>query len=295
MFETSGHKNFVNRAHVGEYAKIEFDTYVDVRGKEEIEGIDTLIHYIKTGTGDPLILIHGIGQNLYTFRNVLEELSGHFTVYAIDLPGHGFSGKPHIGYSVEEIALCFEAFMNSLSIAKAHFCAFGESAAYVLDFAMHNAVRTGNLMFISPAMNSVNPKFGPLFPFVSMTSKLLFNKQTFLKELSSLYFDRTILTDDVLEETFLPFEDKEFRVIVKLYAQNYSDREIAEKILEIQNPTLVIRGADDKTTPPLTEGLAGFPIRGMKTYVIRNCNYLVQEEKADKLTEAIVEFCKLNK
>ncbi len=295
MFETSGHKNFVNRAHIGDYTKIEFDTYVDVRGKEEIEGIESSIHYIKTGEGDPLLLIHGIGQSLYTFRNVIEDLSAHFTVYAIDLPGHGFSGKPHISFSVEEIALAIEAFMNALKIAKAHFCAFGESAAYVLDFALHNAARAGNLMFISPAMGSVNPKYGPLFPFVSITSKLLFNKQSFSKELSSLYFDRTILTDEVLEETFLPFADKEFRVIIKLYAQNYNDHEIAEKILDIQSHTLVIRGSDDTVTPPLSEGLAGFPIRGLKTYVIRNCNYLVQEEKADKLIEAIVEFCKMYK
>jgi len=295
MFESSGHKNFVNRAHIGEFTKIEFDTYVDVRGKEEVEGVESSLHYIKTGAGDPLILIHGIGQSLYTFRNVLEELSEHFTVYALDLPGHGFSGKPHISYSVEEVALCIEAFLNALKIAKAHFCAFGESAAYVLDFALHNQQRAGNLIFISPAISSANQKFSPYFPFVAMSSRLLFNKQSFLKELSSLYFDRTILTEEVLEETFLPFNDKEFKIIIKLYAQNYSDHAVAEKILDIQSPTLVIRGSDDKVTPPLEEGLAGFPIRGMKTFAIRNCNYLVQEEKADKLCEAVIEFCKMYK
>jgi pimeloyl-ACP methyl ester carboxylesterase len=268
---------------------------VDIRGKEEIEEVETSIHYIKTGAGDPLILIHGIGQSLYTFRSNIEALSEHFTVYAVDLPGHGFSGKPHISYSVEEIALCIEAFMNSLKIAKAHFCVFGESAAYVLDFALHNAARAGNLMFISPAIHSSAQKYPPYFPFVSMTSKLLFTKQSFSKELSSLYFDRTILTDEVLEETFLPFGDKEFKMIIKLYAQNYNDHEITEKILDIASPTLVIRGMDDKMTPPLVDGLAGFPIRGLKTFAVRNCNYLVQEEKADRLNEAVVEFCKMYK
>ena len=295
MFETSGHKNFVNRAHIGEFAKIEFDTYVDNHGKEEIEEVETSIHYIKAGSGDPLILIHGIGQSLYTFRNNFETLAEHFTVYAIDLPGHGFSGKPHISYSVEEVALCIEAFMNTLKIAKAHFCTFGGSAAYVLDFAMHNAARTANLMFISPIMSSSSTKYNPYFPFVAMTSKLLFSKQSFSKELSSLYFDRTILTDEVLEETFIPFSDKEFRTIIKLYAQNYNDGEIIGKILDIQSPVLVIRGTDDKVTPSLEEGLAGFPIKDMKTFVVRNCNFLVQEEKADRLCEALIEFCKMYK
>ncbi len=295
MFESSGNKNFVNRAHIGEYAKIEFDTYINMHGKEEIEGVESSIHYIQTGSGDPLILIHGVGQSLYTFRNNFEELSEHFTVYAIDLPGHGYSERPHISYSVEEIALCIEAFMNTLKIPSAHFCAFGESAAYVLDFAMHNKNRAGNLIFISPVIDSVHSKYSAYFPLVSLSSKLIFTKQSFFKDMSSLYFDRTILTPEVLEETYMPFCDKEFRQIIKLYSQNYNDSEIAEKILEIQNHTLVIRGNDDKVTPPLQEGLAGFPIRDMKTFTIRNCNYLVQEEKADKLNEAIIEFCKMYK
>jgi pimeloyl-ACP methyl ester carboxylesterase len=295
MFETSGHKSFVNRTHIGSYTKIEFDTYVDVRGKEEVEGVETSMHYIKTGSGDPLILIHGVGQSLYTFRSNIKKLSEHFTVFAIDLPGHGFSGKPHISYSVEEIALAIEAFMNSLKIAKAHFCAFGESAAYVLDFALHNPMRAGNLMFVSPVINSANPKYAPYFPLVSMTSKLLLSRQSFSKDLSSLYFDRTILTDEVLDETFMPFSDKEFKLIAKLYAQNYNDREIAEKILEIKSPVLVIRGMDDNVTPPLAEGLAGFPIPNMKTFAMRNCGYLVQEEKPERFCEAVVEFCKMYK
>lgn len=295
MFESSGNKNFVNRSHIGEYAKIEFDTYVNIHGKEEIEGIESSIHYIQTGSGEPLILIHGVGQSLYTFRNNIEDLSEHFTVFTIDLPGHGFSDRPHISYSVEEIALCIEAFMNTLKIPRAHFCAFGESAAYVLDFALHNKKRAGNLMFISPVIDSNHSKYSAYFPLVSASSRLLFTKQSFFKNLSSLYFDRTILTPDVLEETFMPFCDREFRQIIKLYQQNYDDSDIAQKILEIHNHTLVIRGNDDKVTPPLAEGLAGFPIRDLKTFTIRNCNYLVQEEKADKLNEAIIEFCNMYK
>ena len=295
MFETSGNKNFLNRAHIGEHVKIEFDTYISDHGKEEVEGIESSLHYIRTGEGEPMILIHGVGQSLYTFRNNLEELGKHFTVYAIDLPAHGYSDRPNICYNVEEIALCIEAFMNSLSIPAAHFCAFGESAAYVLDFTLHNKKRAGNLIFISPVISSASTKYAAAFPLVSIASRLLLTKQSFYKELLALYFDRTILTPEVLDETFMPFCDKEFKSIIRLYAANYDYRGIAEKILEIQNHVLVIRGGDDKVTPPLQEGIAGFPIQDMKTFTIRNCNYLVQEEKADKLNEAIIEFCNMYK
>ncbi len=295
MFETLGNKNFVNRAHVGEHARIEFEIYADDHGEEKIEEIESSMHYIKTGSGEPLILVHGVGQSLYTFRNTLEELGKHFTVYAIDLPAHGYSDRPSISYNVEEIALCIEAFMNTVGLAWAHFCTFGESAVYVLDFVQHNLKRAGNLIFISPVMTTAGGRRQTQFPFVSIGSRLFLTQQSFYNDLLYLYFDRTLLTPEVLDETFMPFADKEFRQILKLYAANYNDYEVAEKMLEIQNHVLVIRGADDKITPPLQEGIAGFPIRDLKTYTIRNCNYLVQEEKADKATEAIIEFCNLYK
>jgi pimeloyl-ACP methyl ester carboxylesterase len=49
------------------------------------------IRYLKTGNGDPLILLHTIRTQLDYFESVIPQLAKHFTVYAIDLPGHGYS------------------------------------------------------------------------------------------------------------------------------------------------------------------------------------------------------------
>jgi pimeloyl-ACP methyl ester carboxylesterase len=49
------------------------------------------IRYLKTGNGDPLILLHTIRTQLDYFEEVIPQLAKHFTVYAIDLPGHGYS------------------------------------------------------------------------------------------------------------------------------------------------------------------------------------------------------------
>jgi pimeloyl-ACP methyl ester carboxylesterase len=56
----------------------------------QIDGNRT-IRYLKTGKGDPLILIHTIRTQLDYFEEVIPQLAEHFTIYAIDLPGHGFS------------------------------------------------------------------------------------------------------------------------------------------------------------------------------------------------------------
>jgi pimeloyl-ACP methyl ester carboxylesterase len=78
-------KKFMNSDYIGEY--IEFD------GKT--------LHYLKGGSGEPLILVHGIGQSLYTWREVFELLCENYTVFALDLIGMGYSSRPEsYDYSV---------------------------------------------------------------------------------------------------------------------------------------------------------------------------------------------------
>ena len=47
-----------------------------------------------SGTGPPLVLLHGWGMNLRVFDPLRDALAAHFTVTAFDLPGHGRSPWP---------------------------------------------------------------------------------------------------------------------------------------------------------------------------------------------------------
>ena len=49
------------------------------------------LRFLKTGTGAPLILLHTIRTQLDYFQEVIPLLAQHYTVYAVDLPGHGYS------------------------------------------------------------------------------------------------------------------------------------------------------------------------------------------------------------
>ncbi|MFD3429395.1 alpha/beta fold hydrolase [Nocardia fluminea] len=52
------------------------------------------IRYRSTGTGPPLLLVHGLMTTSYSWRYVLPELGEHFRVVAVDLPGCGRSDSP---------------------------------------------------------------------------------------------------------------------------------------------------------------------------------------------------------
>lgn len=68
------------------------------------------LRFLKTGTGAPLILLHTIRTQLDYFQEVIPLLAKHYTVYAIDLPGHGYS-------SIDTKASYHEPYFRSAVIA----------------------------------------------------------------------------------------------------------------------------------------------------------------------------------
>jgi pimeloyl-ACP methyl ester carboxylesterase len=57
------------------------------------------VRYIEQGTGQPLILLHGQGNNVdaaWVRTGAFANLARDHRVIAIDMRGHGKSGKPHL-------------------------------------------------------------------------------------------------------------------------------------------------------------------------------------------------------
>jgi len=52
------------------------------------------LHYTDTGSGEPLLLLHGLGASSYAWRFVIPKLSKKYRVIALDLKGFGQSDKP---------------------------------------------------------------------------------------------------------------------------------------------------------------------------------------------------------
>jgi pimeloyl-ACP methyl ester carboxylesterase len=76
------------------------------------------IHYVIGGKGQPLLLVHGFGQNWYMWNRLLPELSKHFTVIAPDLRGVGESGKPAGGYDKKNMAVDLHELIKKLGYAQ---------------------------------------------------------------------------------------------------------------------------------------------------------------------------------
>jgi len=86
--------------------------------KNEVKNVNGFnIHYVIGGTGTPLLLIHGFGQNWFMWNRLLPELSKHFTVIAPDLPGLGESDKPDSGYDKKTLAADLHGLVKQLGFS----------------------------------------------------------------------------------------------------------------------------------------------------------------------------------
>jgi non-heme chloroperoxidase len=65
---------------------------------------NTDLHYVETGEGKPLLLVPGWSQSAAEFVHQIDDFSKFAKVFAIDMRGHGESGKPASGYRIQRLA-----------------------------------------------------------------------------------------------------------------------------------------------------------------------------------------------
>lgn len=76
---------------------------------------------LEAGMGPALVLLHGTGGHAETYCRNIGPLSEHFHVLAMDLVGHGFSGRPDdIDYTVADYANHVVGLLDTLAIDRAH-------------------------------------------------------------------------------------------------------------------------------------------------------------------------------
>ena len=74
------------------------------------------ISYIRAGSGPDLLFIPGWSQTAAQWRKQLVEFSQNYRVTAVDMRGHGESGKPNYGYRIARLAADIHDIINQLDL-----------------------------------------------------------------------------------------------------------------------------------------------------------------------------------
>lgn len=87
----------------------------------QVNGV--ILYYEKQGSGPPLVLLHGNGEDGRIFDRTAEVLAPHYTVYTIDSRCHGKSSR-NVPLSYDLMAADVLAFSKALKLEKPVICGF---------------------------------------------------------------------------------------------------------------------------------------------------------------------------
>ena len=108
------------------------------------------LRYVRTGQGPTVVLLHTLRTQLDLFEKVVPGLAKHFTVYALDYPGHGYSDIPQVRYDAEFFARSVEGFLDVLDLREATLCGVSIGATIALIMAGRHNARVARVVAVNP-------------------------------------------------------------------------------------------------------------------------------------------------
>ena len=109
----------------------------------QANGID--IYYEVQGEGEPMVLIPYLAADQACYAFQVADYAKDFTCYTVDLRGAGLSGKPEGTYTTELLADDVAAFMQAVSLDRAHIAGLSLGAAASLWLAAKYPARVKSL------------------------------------------------------------------------------------------------------------------------------------------------------
>src|SRR5690349_2633583 len=117
------------------------------------------LHAITSGDGPPVVLLHGFTGSTATWTSLRAALEPHFTVHAVDLPGHGRSSAPADPerYRLERFAADLATVLDTLGIERTALLGYSLGARAALRFALAFPGRTSALILESVSPGIADP------------------------------------------------------------------------------------------------------------------------------------------
>jgi pimeloyl-ACP methyl ester carboxylesterase len=139
-------------------------------GRLRIRSVETAagaLSTIEAGSGEPVLLLHGLGATKASFLPTLEALAPSYRAIAVDLPGFGDSHKPLFqAYDAPFFARALTALLDTLELDSAHVVGNSMGGRVALELGLSHPARVGRLVLLAPSMAWLKPR--PWAPYLRM-------------------------------------------------------------------------------------------------------------------------------
>jgi pimeloyl-ACP methyl ester carboxylesterase len=260
------------------------------------------LHHKIYGTGNPVLCIHGFGASLYSWRNFVDPLSAHYQLILIDLRGSGNSPKPDDShYSIQDHAdlifkFILEHDLKNLTLVGN---SFGGSLSLLLSLMLldHAPGRLRALILLDPgAYKQYIPGYVKLIGIPILGAAIVYlTPATFMAKtiLKMAYYDPAKITAEQIAAYAAPLAAPGGKHALletgkRIIPPNID--QLTARYKDINVPTMIIWGRQDKIISPAAADLLHAAISGSKLEWIEECGHVPQEERPEVTVPAVLNF-----
>ena len=256
------------------------------------------VRVLETGPahGEPVVLVHGWGACVYTFRHAMPVLArvGR-RVLAFDLRGHGLSDKP-VGqghYTLEAIRDDLRDVMDAAGVERADLLGHSLGGGVVLHFALAHPERIRRLVVAAPVgLTSISlPTIGHLLAprFTNRFARYLTPRWLTNFLLRWTYGKPQRVTDRDVDEYWAPSQFPEYYRAARALLEEFDWHPIAaERLAAMPSRTLVILSTADRLIHGGEAPARG--IRGATVVTLERAGHLGIEECAEEFNRMLLGF-----
>ena len=245
------------------------------------------IHYVEAGSGAPVILIHGLADNVAIWDPVIPALAARFRVIALDQIGFGRSDKPLLNYRVSTLVDFLDVFLTELKIERASLVGNSLGGWVAAAYALAHPERVERLVLSDAAgyaaltktidSRSLRALRVPSRDDIRYLGPLSFHDKRFYQDVDTAFKERVTAGDS-------------YTVAQVLDSMIRGDDALDNKLQTLKQPTLVLWGREDKLIPLSFGEQFHREIVDSRLRIIDNCGHMPQLECPNEFSAAVLKF-----
>ena len=245
------------------------------------------IHYVEAGSGAPVILIHGLADNVAIWDPVIPALAARFRVIALDQIGFGRSDKPLLNYRVSTLVDFLDVFLTELKIERASLVGNSLGGWVAAAYALAHPERVERLVLSDAAGYAALTKTmdSRALRALRVASRddirylgpLAFHDKRFYQDVDTAFKERVTAGDS-------------YTVAQVLDSMIRGDDALDNKLQTLKQPTLVLWGREDKLIPLSFGEQFHREIVNSRLRIIDNCGHMPQLECPNEFSAAVLKF-----
>ena len=195
--------------------------------------------YVEEGTGEPIVLLHGLFGALSNFQGLIEYFRFHNRVIVPLLP---LLDMDILHTSVGGLAKYVHRFLESLELENVHLLGNSLGGHVALVHTLKNPSRirslilTGSSGLFENGMGDSYPRRGD-YEYIKNKTALTF-------------YDPAIATKEIVDEVYETVNDRNKLIKTLAIAKSAIRHNMAKDLPKMNIPTCIIWGKNDNVTPP---------------------------------------------